>query len=131
MTYLQQALAQQRMVRRPDEDFVVCDEGHAPALTVHIPPSTVWTFPWASFVSAWFDQAPRREQIALIFARNEILIRGRNLDRIMAAIGVMRLECVRVRLDGADSDRVRPDQTVVTEIVVSEPEPGLVLDPPA
>jgi hypothetical protein len=119
------------MVRRPDEDFTVCEEGHAPALTVHIPPSTAWTFPWASFVSGWFDQTPRREQIALTFTRNEVLIRGRNLDRIMAAVGLMRLESLRVRLDGAGTERVRTDQTVITEIVVSEPETGLALDPPA
>lgn len=131
MTYLQQALAQQRMTRRPDEDFGVCEEGHAPALTVYIPPDTVWVFPWASFVSARSDQVSRREQVVLIYPRNEVLIRGQNLDRIIAAIGVMRLECVRVRLDGEGSDRVRPDQTLITEIVVSEPEVGLALDPRA
>jgi hypothetical protein len=131
MTYLQQALAQQRMTRRPDEDFGISEEGHAPALTVHIPPDTVWVFPWASFVSARSDQVSRREQVVLIYPRNAVLIRGRNLDRIMAAVGALRLESIRARIDGAGAEQVTADQTVITEIVVSEPEIGLALDAPA
>jgi hypothetical protein len=129
MTYLQQALAKQRTARLPEEDFTVCDDGHAVTLTVQAAPCEVWTFPWSALVSAWFDQTAKREKIMLTFPRNLIVIRGRNLDRVMVAVGAMRLESVRVRLDGTQAERLTVDKTVVSEIVVSEPEAVLAVEP--
>ena len=128
MTYLQQALAKQRTAQQPEQDFTVCEDGHAVALTLNSSPSEVWAFPWSALVSAWFDQTAKREKIVLTFPRNVIMIRGRNLDRLMGEVGAMRLESVRVRLDGTQAGRVAVDKTVVSEIVVSEPEAVLAID---
>lgn len=131
MTHLQQALAKLRAAHAPEEEYVVRDESHAVTLTVHASPCEVWAFPWSALVSAWFEQAAKREQIVLTFPRHVIVIRGRNLDRLMAEIGTMRLESVRVRLDAAQTERVAVDKTVVTEITVSEPEAMLAVEPMA
>lgn len=131
MTHLQQALAKLRAEQAPEEEYIVCNEGHAVTLTVHSSRCEVWAFPWSALVSAWFDQSAKREQIVLTFPRNVIVIRGRNLDRLMVEIGTMRLESVRVRLDAAQTERVAVDKTVVTEITVSEPQAMLAVEPMA
>jgi len=131
MTHLQQALAKLRAEQRPEEEYIVCNDGHAVTLTVHASPCEVWAFPWSALVSARFDQSVKREHIVLTFPCNVIVIRGRNLDRIMVEVGAMRLESVRVRLDAAQTERVAMDKTVVTEITVSEPEAMLAVEPMA
>lgn len=128
MTYLQQALAKQRAARLSEEDFSTCEDGPAATLTVQASPTEVWVFPWAAFAGAWFDQATRNEEFVLTFSRNAILIRGRNLDRLVAATGAMRLESVRVRLDGAQAQRGAVDKTVIVGIKVSESEPMLAAE---
>lgn len=127
MTYLQKALAQQRAARLPEEDFTLADEGNAAALTVHASPSETWTFLWNGLVCAQFIETKKPARIVLTFPRHVIAIRGRNLDRVMASIGAMRLESVRVRLDSAQAGGESMSRTVLSEIVVSDRQtmPGL------
>ena len=128
MTYLQQALEKQRAVRLPEEDFTICNDGRAAALTLHTSSCKVWTLPWDGLIGAWLDQTKKPEKIVLTFSPYVVTIRGRNLDRVMVAIGSLRLESARARLDGAQASQVEMDKTVITEITVSDPEPMLGMD---
>lgn len=119
MTHLQQQLAERRALRGKPEDFAADASGPVSVLTVYQAAGETWSFLWSTLVSAWHDSREGREKVVLTFLRHVVCVEGQNLDRIMAAIGEMRLHAVREH-DGSN-DYKEPSQTghtVIAKITV-------------
>jgi hypothetical protein len=119
MTYLQQALAERRAARNAPDDYSVCLTGTVAVLTLHHSAGEAWSFLWSTLVSAWHEPSEGREKIVLTFLQHVVCVKGQNLDRIMAAIGEMRLHTLRERNDGGDhTGHSETGETVVRKLTV-------------
>lgn len=119
MTHLQQLLEARRALRGGAEDYAVDASGPVSALTLQQAAGEAWSFLWSTLVSAWYDSAEGREKIVLTFLHHVVCVEGQNLDRIMGAVGEMRLHAVREHDGSSDyKERSQTGHTVVAKITV-------------
>jgi hypothetical protein len=119
MTHLQQALAERRALRCVPEDYAADASGPVSVLTIYQAAGEAWAFLWSTLVSAWHDPSEGREKIVLTFLHHVVCVEGQNLDRIMDAIGGMRLHAVREHDGSGDyKGHSQTGHTVVAKITV-------------
>jgi hypothetical protein len=94
MSALEKSLAERRA-----GDPGVLVYASAPAgvgsLLVHLWDGDSWVFPWSQFVDARLTGDVDAEELVLAFTRKAVVVRGRNLRKLLPEIAAFRVESLR------------------------------------
>ncbi len=94
----------------------------ARALRIEISSERSLVLPFDEFAWAELVSDGKEQQLKLVFAAHEVLVRGHTLRRIETAMQRMELSLLR-KLPKECHSVVEPGQAVILEIVVSEIQP--------
>jgi hypothetical protein len=94
MTSLQEAIKQRRMAEpRVVRCYELADRPVS-MLQVHLGHSEKLVLPWSRFHSASHRGAGENEELALLFAKHEVVLRGLRLVLLLPKIASLHLACV-------------------------------------
>lgn len=95
MSTLKTLLAERRAADMPAGAQTAATVAQSPSLLVFKWDNHSWVLPWSYFHGAHHEAAESDEQLVLSFSGREVVVRGKNLDQLLADIAAYRLESLR------------------------------------
>ena len=92
---------------------------NAEALRIEVPPGRSLLLPHDQFMLAELTGDADEQNLKLVFAAHEVLIRGRHLRRIETVMQRMELSLL-TKLPGSQRNLIAEGQPVILEITVNE-----------